>query len=150
MWKRSHGRTSEPPPDERRGYRYVRDLPPLRHISLYASRSFPCVSVKPDGHYAADRSSRLRHIRSHRKPFILAENCGKGAENGGFIGQMRVRRIFGIGWWVGGGRLELLRDGGAVVPSPLRPGSTPSTERASSPRPRSSRSRPSPRPERGR
>jgi hypothetical protein len=33
MWKRSHGRTSEAPPDERGGYRYVRDLPPLRHIS---------------------------------------------------------------------------------------------------------------------
>src|SRR6516164_1038949 len=107
MWERSHGRTSEPPPDERGGYRYVRHLPPLRHISLYASRSFPCVSAKVARRtLAADRSSRLRHIRSHRKPFILAENCRKGSENGGFIGQMRVRRIFGIGWWVGGGRLE--------------------------------------------
>src|SRR5215469_12617235 len=141
MWKRSHGRTSEPPPDERRGYRYVRDLPPLRHISLYASRSFPCVSVKPDGHYAADRSSRLRHIRSHRKPFILAENCGKGAENGGFIGQMRVRRIFGIGWWGRwAARLELVRDGGAVVPSaPRARRHTVHRARATSPRPRSSR-----------
>src|SRR5215472_6317599 len=49
--------------------------------------------------YAADRSPPPRYIRSHRKPFILAENCRKGAENHGFIGQMRVRGIFGIEWW---------------------------------------------------
>jgi len=49
--------------------------------------------------HAADRSLPPRPIRSHRKPLILAENCRKGAENRGFIGRMRVRRIFGIEWW---------------------------------------------------
>src|SRR5215472_15848380 len=103
--------------------------------STLLARSRASRRRSPGGHYDADRSSPLRHSRSHHKPFILAENCRKGAENGGFIGQMRARRIFGIGWWVGGGRLELLRDGGAVVPPPLGPGSTPSTKRATSPRP---------------
>src|SRR5271156_53875 len=32
MWKRSHGRTSEAPPDERGGYRYVRPTAPASHL----------------------------------------------------------------------------------------------------------------------
>src|ERR1700693_3684719 len=32
MWKRSHGRTSEPPPDERGGYRYVRPTATAQHL----------------------------------------------------------------------------------------------------------------------
>ena len=36
MWKRSHGRTSEAPPDERGGYRYVRPTATASHLELYA------------------------------------------------------------------------------------------------------------------
>ena len=32
MWKRSHGRTSEAPPDERGGYRYVRPTATASHL----------------------------------------------------------------------------------------------------------------------
>src|SRR5215831_1143925 len=32
MWKRSHGRTSEAPPDERGGYRYVRPTATAPHL----------------------------------------------------------------------------------------------------------------------
>src|ERR1700740_3638482 len=32
MWKRSHGRTSEAPPDERGGYRYVRPAATASHL----------------------------------------------------------------------------------------------------------------------
>src|SRR5580704_2170469 len=32
MWKRSHGRTSEAPPDERGGYRYVRPTVTAPHL----------------------------------------------------------------------------------------------------------------------
>src|SRR6516162_5300229 len=51
MWKRSHGRTSEAPPDERGGYRYVRPPPP-RHISTL--RDLP-VGARP-GPRKASRS----------------------------------------------------------------------------------------------
>jgi len=62
MWKRSHGRTSEAPPDERGGYRYVRPTatashldsthlrPSRRHARMPAERRF-----RP---FAAPRSSR--------------------------------------------------------------------------------------------
>jgi hypothetical protein len=40
MWKRSHGRTSEAPPDERGGYRYVRPTATASHLdSTLCSRS---------------------------------------------------------------------------------------------------------------
>src|SRR5262249_29296740 len=32
VWKRSHGRTSEAPPDERGGYRYVRPTATASHL----------------------------------------------------------------------------------------------------------------------
>src|ERR1700739_2721938 len=32
LWKRSHGRTSEAPPDERGGYRYVRPTATASHL----------------------------------------------------------------------------------------------------------------------
>src|ERR1700693_5138692 len=42
MWKRSHGRTSEAPPDERGGYRYVRPTATAPHLdSTRSSRSYP-------------------------------------------------------------------------------------------------------------
>src|SRR3984893_8130595 len=40
MWKRSHGRTSEAPPDERGGYRYVRPTATASHLdSTLCSRN---------------------------------------------------------------------------------------------------------------
>src|SRR5262249_2673504 len=42
MWKRSHGRTSEAPPDERGGYRYVRPTATASHLdSTQPCRSDP-------------------------------------------------------------------------------------------------------------
>ena len=42
MWKRSHGRTSEAPPDERGGYRYVRPTATAPHLnSTHQRRSRP-------------------------------------------------------------------------------------------------------------
>src|SRR3954454_10716843 len=42
MWKRSHGRTSEAPPDERGGYRYVRPTATAPHLdSTQRCRSRP-------------------------------------------------------------------------------------------------------------
>ena len=40
MWKRSHGRTSEAPPDERGGYRYVRPTATASHLDS----TLPCRS----------------------------------------------------------------------------------------------------------
>src|SRR3974390_2145226 len=38
VWRRSHGRTSEAPPDERGGYRYVRPTVTAPHLDSTASR----------------------------------------------------------------------------------------------------------------
>jgi hypothetical protein len=35
MWKRSHGRTTKAPPDERGGNRYVRPTATAPHLDLY-------------------------------------------------------------------------------------------------------------------
>src|SRR5438270_12102188 len=58
MWKRSHGRTSEAPPDERGGYRYGRPTATASHLgSTHASRSpqgwrrsaIHPITAEPDG-----------------------------------------------------------------------------------------------------
>src|SRR5215467_4621662 len=43
MWKRSHGRTSEAPPDERGGYRYVRPTATASHLdsTLLSHHAWP-------------------------------------------------------------------------------------------------------------
>src|SRR6516165_574638 len=41
MWKRSHGRTSEAPPDERGGYRYVRPTATAPHLDSTLCRLYP-------------------------------------------------------------------------------------------------------------
>src|SRR5215813_4122457 len=40
MWKRSHGRTSEAPPDERGGYRYVRPTATASHLDSTQTRRY--------------------------------------------------------------------------------------------------------------
>src|SRR5206468_2449369 len=51
MWKRSHGRTSEAPPDERGGYRYVRPTATAPHLdstlSCRCSRHREVAGVAP-------------------------------------------------------------------------------------------------------
>src|SRR6478672_1448474 len=49
MWKRSHGRTSEAPPDERGGYRYVRPTATAPHLD----------------------STRLAHSRASRRGRLI-------------------------------------------------------------------------------
>ena len=41
MWKRSHGRTSEAPPDERGGYRYVRPTATASHLDSTLCSRWP-------------------------------------------------------------------------------------------------------------
>ena len=43
VWRRSHGRTSEAPPDERGGYRYVRPTVTAPHLD--STTSEPCASA---------------------------------------------------------------------------------------------------------
>src|SRR5215510_10528861 len=57
MWKRSHGRTSEAPPDERGGYRYVRPTATASHLD----------------------STHLAHLRSPRRGSLLRTDSGRSA-----------------------------------------------------------------------
>jgi hypothetical protein len=55
MWKRSHGRTNEAPPDERGGYKYVR--PPATAPHLDSTRPGRCRSLRRRSlHYALQTS----------------------------------------------------------------------------------------------
>jgi hypothetical protein len=47
MWKRSHGRTSEAPPDERGGYRYVRPTATASHLDSTLLSHFQMRSFTP-------------------------------------------------------------------------------------------------------
>src|SRR4051794_14858312 len=77
MWKRSHGRTSEAPPDERGGYRYVRPTATAPHLDSTLRRLGP-----PP---ISDCSSRSRNVsacasdRARRIFGTSASNGGRGA-----------------------------------------------------------------------
>ena len=71
MWKRSHGRTSEAPPDERGGYRYVRPTATAPHLDSTLNcddgtqaRGKECPRpCKNDS--AGHRGARLMHAAAH-------------------------------------------------------------------------------------
>src|ERR1700730_4290459 len=52
MWKRSHGRTSEAPPDERGGYRYVRPTVTAPHLD--STHLPPCRPSRQRSLHSAD------------------------------------------------------------------------------------------------
>src|SRR6202035_5742147 len=52
MWKRSHGRTSEAPPDERGGYRYVRPTATASHLD--STHPPPCRPSRRRSPHPAD------------------------------------------------------------------------------------------------
>src|SRR5262244_220984 len=63
MWKRSYGRTSEAPPDERGGYRYVRPTATASHLDSTCAvkrRRFP-VGARPTRRFAPAGSNRSSH-----------------------------------------------------------------------------------------
>src|SRR6185369_201321 len=79
MWKRSHGRTSEAPPDERGGYRYVRPTATASHLD--STHPPPC---------RLSRGTSLYPTDSRRSEF---------AAGTGLHGR--------VGVWRGGGRTNI-------------------------------------------
>src|ERR1019366_548321 len=65
MWKRSHGRTSEAPPDERGGYRYVRTYSHRATSRLYPHQSH--------GTYKSAVSAATAHRRAD--PSAIPDDC---------------------------------------------------------------------------
>src|SRR5258708_1647653 len=66
MWKRSHGRTTKAPPDERGGNRYVRPTATAPHLDSTRQRRVRC--VRGDGSFSRKQpfrwaSSALRSLR---------------------------------------------------------------------------------------
>src|ERR1700758_3026324 len=72
MWKRSHGRTSEAPPDERGGYRYVRPTATAPHLDStlcsqrLTTRRMGKDALKPTSK-RTDRRDRELHPDSYRR-----------------------------------------------------------------------------------
>ena len=66
MWKRSHGRTSEAPPDERGGYRYVRPTATASHLDSTQNVIEPAA-----GHHASPYQS-LRFHKLLSQPLNVA------------------------------------------------------------------------------
>src|SRR5215472_10630560 len=62
MWKRSHGRTSEAPPDERGGYRYVRPTATASHLdSTLYSRWLSARRMVEDAPFWWNQRRRCEH-----------------------------------------------------------------------------------------
>src|SRR4051812_26710572 len=67
MWKRSHGRTSEAPPDERGGYRYVRPTATAPHLDSTPSKKAPgAANTRPSARVGG--APGLRSSRSMPSP----------------------------------------------------------------------------------
>ena len=105
MWKRSHGRTSEAPPDERGGYRYVRPTATASHLdSTHPAR---CRSLR--------RGSLNRTYNGHSGP---TAGTGLHAPNGSFETTPANGRV-GEGFRMPAGR-DLSSRTGAGVRKPPR------------------------------
>src|SRR6266487_6176826 len=75
MWKRSHGRTTKAPPDERGGNRYVQPTATAPHldstIRIDIAMSALSSAIHSTGHY---------HVRP--RPICLPLSCARSANNG--------------------------------------------------------------------
>jgi hypothetical protein len=78
MWKRSHGRTSEAPPDERGGYRYVRPTATAPHLDSTQPRRWRVcrrrIAIHPLGKFNVDTtlSETWLHSGSMRAYWLVA------------------------------------------------------------------------------
>ena len=89
MWKRSHGRTSEAPPDERGGYRYVRPTATAPHLELYAI----------PWRLAPAKVSLLNRLRTFARPVIARRPILRRAR----VAVIRTAdRVDEINRWTGG------------------------------------------------
>ena len=70
MWKRSHGRTSEAPPDERGGYRYVRPTATASHLDSTQPSPSPRDHVRTNAGMATNRACANLFMA-----FLLARCC---------------------------------------------------------------------------
>src|SRR4051794_27613945 len=62
MWKRSHGRTSEAPPDERGGYRYARPTATAPHLDS----TLPCRACQQASWYPPLADLQYRAVPTSR------------------------------------------------------------------------------------
>src|SRR5262249_7112414 len=116
MWKRSHGRTSEAPPDESGGYRYVRPTATALHLDTKPPRPSPRDQRRSAMHarsshftYAADfrsgsrtlassMTARGRYSLNYRRKLIRSNRRGGdpaatvGCQRGGGADAFRPRK----------------------------------------------------------
>jgi hypothetical protein len=89
MWKRSHGRTTKAPPDERGGNRYVRPTATAPHLDLYEDAAVKgvfwwCLAILITPGYGFRRAVKPRsygasftaveQLQEHIDAFIAAYN----------------------------------------------------------------------------
>jgi hypothetical protein len=74
MWKRSHGRTSKAPPNERGGNRYVRPTATAPHSDSTKPRRTPCEQMSSELPLIADIDQYSRHLKGANKRLVHRNN----------------------------------------------------------------------------
>ena len=100
MWKRSHGRTSEAPPDERGGYRYVRPTATAPHLDSTHARADEVL-------LARIKTVHISSRQTYGAPRVHAELRAAGERHG----RKRIARLMRVAGLVGASR----RRGGPIT-----------------------------------
>src|SRR6476620_4869309 len=100
MWKRSHGRTSEAPPDERGGYRYVRPTATAPHLDSTHARADEVLLTRIKTVHISSR-------QTYGAPRVHAELRAAGERHG----RKRIARLMRAAGLVGASR----RRGGPIT-----------------------------------
>ena len=100
MWKRSHGRTSEAPPDERGGYRYVRPTATAPHLDSTHARADEAL-------LALIKTVHISSRQTYGAPRVHAELRAAGERHG----RKRIARLMRVAGLIGASR----RRGGPIT-----------------------------------
>src|SRR6516164_4821045 len=113
MWKRSHGRTSEAPPDERGGYRYVRPTATASHLDSTQLSRRP-IANRARGIAARvtlrrlDLAAEIYHIREPQKiPLVMSPDETRRLL--AVASNLTVRTLLSLGYGCGLRASEVVR-----------------------------------------
>jgi hypothetical protein len=108
VWKQSYGRTSEAPPNERGGNRYVRPTATAPHLD----------STEPCGSIVVSRTTGRRHLAVHHGMAKVGNPPARGLWLRSRLSQLVASRVMPEGrfrqlWWFSNGRQFAIRPSAA-------------------------------------